>query len=297
VKAISFIPIVARVAIELGVLFDGEEERGGLLCYDNENDNVLQNLMNSDSPIQLGNREYHKPIDDKYLQVLIQLRKMNLFKKDDIQMNALVTELCNRYYHFSEKRFRFLVEWDPSALIQTNDCGYLPLHYVTLNSSIREFKLVFEYGIRYFPEKKGINLLFQKRKHDYDKETPFQCACKKFGYKKVLEVVEDTLVRSSSSFPDNNTPTSNIMEALITAAIDENVHLDGVYFLLRREPDVLVKLLSQTSLMVMVAASVSNNNNNSSSNGRNDGTSNMSLAKHKLNSTTTTAEKKRKRER
>jgi hypothetical protein len=110
VKAISFIPIVARVAIELGVLFDGEEERGGLLCYDNENDNVLQNLMNSDFPIQLGNREYHEPIDDKYLQVLIQLRKMNLFKKDDIQMNALVTELCNRYYHFSEKRFRFLVE-------------------------------------------------------------------------------------------------------------------------------------------------------------------------------------------
>jgi hypothetical protein len=95
----------------------------------------------------------------------------------------------------------------------------------------------------------------------------------------------------------SRTPTSNIMEALITAAIDENVHLDGVYFLLRREPDVLVKLLSQTSLMVMVAASVSNNNNNSSSNGRNDGTSNMTLAKHKLNSTTTTAEKKRKRER
>ena len=37
-KAVSFLPLLARLAIELGVLFDGEEEHGGLLwkyqnCY------------------------------------------------------------------------------------------------------------------------------------------------------------------------------------------------------------------------------------------------------------------------
>ena len=37
-KAVSFLPLLARLAIESGVLFDGEEEHGGLLwkyqnCY------------------------------------------------------------------------------------------------------------------------------------------------------------------------------------------------------------------------------------------------------------------------
>ena len=35
--------------------------------------------------------------------------------------------------------------------------------------------------------------------------------------------------------------------ALISAAIDENISLDGVYFILQREPDVLQKLISSSS--------------------------------------------------
>jgi hypothetical protein len=116
---------------------------------------------------------------------------------------------------------------------------------------------------------------------------------KKNGYKEVMEVIEDTLVRSSSS--DIHIPSLNIMEALITAAIDENVHLDRVYLLLRRQPDVLVKLLSQTSSMIGAPASNNNDNNNNNdkfdnnngSNGKNDWTSNMSVAKNRMNSTTT----------
>ena len=52
-----------------------------------------------------------------------------------------------------------------------------------------------------------------------------------------MEVVENTLGHSSS--PSDNTQPLNIMHALVTAAIDEGVHLDCVYFLLRRHPDVL----------------------------------------------------------
>jgi hypothetical protein len=37
---------------------------------------------------------------------------------------------------------------------------------------------------------------------------------------------------------------------LITAAINKIIHLDCVYFLLRREPDILVKLLSSSSTMI-----------------------------------------------
>jgi hypothetical protein len=47
-----------------------------------------------------------------------------------------------------------------------------------------------------------------------------------------MEVVEDTLIRYSG------TPI-NIAEALVMASADKNVHLDCVYFLMRREPDAM----------------------------------------------------------
>ena len=89
------------------------------------------------------------------------------------------------------------------------------------------------------------------------------------------------------------------------AAIDENVHLDCVYFLLRREPDILVKLLSNPSPLAITAVSNRNNNNDndknddsnySSSNDKNDGTSNPLGKTKKLNSKTTITERKRKRD-
>jgi hypothetical protein len=240
VKAVSFIPIVARLAIEFE-LFEEVEERGGLLCQEDINGNnmlnVLQNLMLSDQ-IERDNREYHEPIDNKYSQVLIQLRKMGLFKKEDIREYQLLQILCSRSY-FADKRFRFLVEWDPNALTQTDEDGCLPLLYAANDSSIRGFQLVFEYGISYHPKKIGISLLFKK---EVDEWTPFQFACEKFGYEKVMEAVEDTLIRFYSSSDD--TSSLNVADALLLAAIDENVHLDCVYFLLRRQPDVLQKLLS-----------------------------------------------------
>jgi len=69
--------------------------------------------------------------------------------------------------------------------------------------------------------------------------TTFQDACQKYGRDVVMNVVEEILTRYHSE----GTPLT-IVEALMEAAVDENVHLDCSYFLLRREPDVLVRLLS-----------------------------------------------------
>ena len=142
VKAVAFIPLLARLAVELGSF--EEEERGGLLCKNNMNINVLQNLMNSDKgrPENLHHnpREYHEVVDDNYFQVLIRLGKLGYLKKEDIQWYGLLNKLCfaqKRY--FAKKRFRFLVEWDPNALTQTDECGDLPLHDAVffIDSSIR----------------------------------------------------------------------------------------------------------------------------------------------------------------
>jgi hypothetical protein len=244
VKAVSFIPLVARLAIEFG-LFE-EEDRGGLLCQGVFHGNALQRLVGS-SPTGSHNYELD---DDKYTRVLIQLRKIGLLKKEDIQRYELLKETCRSVSYFAEKRLRFLFEWHPSALTQADSIGRLPLHYAcntTVSNSptagIERFRVVFEYGICYYPKKKGINLLFRKSFHDDN--TPFEGACEKFGYEQVMKVVEDTLIRYSSSSASTNKPQPlNVAEALLFAAIDEDVHLDCVYFLLRRHPFVLQELLS-----------------------------------------------------
>ena len=65
----------------------------------------------------------------------------------------------------------------------------------------------------------------------------------------MLEVVEEVLTRYHSQ----KTTQLDGIEAFRSATINENIHLDCVYFLLRRHPDVLVPPL---------LGSHNNNNNN-----------------------------------
>ena len=108
------------------------------------------------------------------------------------------------------------------------------------------YQLRFENGIRYFPKKTGINILFHESNHN---ETPFQRACNNDGRMEAMQVIEETLIircNSSSSSADNNNNSIelNVADVLFTAAVNENIHLDFVYFLMRRHPNVLIKLLS-----------------------------------------------------
>ena len=212
---------------------------------------------------------------------------MGLLKKEDIQRYEMLHELCNQFYHFAGKRFRFLVEWNPSTLLYPNVAmRAIPLHCAAYNYSLRGFQLVYEYGIRYYPKKKGNNLLFKKNEHDEDDDED-----ERFGYEQVMKVIEDTLIRYSSS---NNIPI-NFAEALLIAAIDDSIHLDCVYFLLRRHPDMLVKLQSSsTPAAVSASMARSNNNNEGDADGDGDegnGNCNTLVTKRILNSI-----KKRKRE-
>jgi hypothetical protein len=80
IKAVSFITLLDRLAIELG-LFE-EHYRGGLSCqdiYSDKDDDALENPMRCDNPTLLG-REYNQHVDGKYLHFLIQLRKMGILK-------------------------------------------------------------------------------------------------------------------------------------------------------------------------------------------------------------------------
>ncbi|OEU23445.1 hypothetical protein FRACYDRAFT_233615 [Fragilariopsis cylindrus CCMP1102] len=264
-KAVSFVPLVARLSIELG-LFE-EQYRGGLLIIDAERNRNDDNY----------NQEYHENHENQYLQVLIKLRRMDLLKKEDIQNYGLLKNLRRRP-PFGKKRFRFLIEWDFYALLHPDQYGDLPLHNAVYkySPSIQLFKFLFEAGIRYFPKKKGIQLLFRRNRLG---DTPFQHACRKIGQKRVIKVIDGTL-----GFYAGDTPI-NITEALVMAAIDENIHLDCVYFLLRRKPDILQKLLLSSTAM----ATVVDKNNNILGDKNNDNNGNLG------GQTKTNTQKKRKR--
>jgi hypothetical protein len=240
IKAIPFTSVLARLAIEFG-LFE-EQYRGGLICqgvYQSDaNRTVLQCLMYAIGTITgLGShsQEHHELVDNVYLDVMKELKEKGLMVKEDILRYELFQELLvKNYNYFAMERFRFLVEWDPTALTQTNDYRALPLHFAVM-SPIQAFCVTFEAGIRYFPKKKGISLLFYKTEGD---DTPFQDFCNVHPREKVLKIIEDTLTYYHSDTP------LNIADTLLSAAIDDSIHLDCVYFLLRRQPDVLQKLLS-----------------------------------------------------
>ena len=58
----------------------------------------------------------------------------------------------------------FFSDWDPAALTESDEYGYAPLHHAATRANyILGFQSVSEYGIRYYPNKKGISLLFMER--------------------------------------------------------------------------------------------------------------------------------------
>ena len=230
IESASFIHLFARLAIELKSF--EENERGGLLIRVTESNQYSKNILGwlASSPQPNADKDINDHIqhgDEVCLLEMIQLRKMNLMKKEDIPQFRLI-EIPNFY----PRRLRFLVEWCPQSLPHVHTWGHVSLHFVAADTSrsIQDFQTLFDYCIRYYPKMKGINLLFQQ---DNAEMTPYHYAIQKFGRKKVMNVVEEVLTRYA-----NTTPIQT-EEAVILAATDDRVHLDSVYFLLRRDPKVL----------------------------------------------------------
>ena len=117
IKALSFIAAIARLGKELDQF---EDERGGLLIEDENGNNTLQYLAMMSH--YSNEEEHHRRIDIACLSQFIQLRQMDLLVKDDIPEYNLFCLVCSGECHFSENRFRFLVEWDPKSLVSS------PLH-------------------------------------------------------------------------------------------------------------------------------------------------------------------------
>ena len=224
-KAASFILLFARLGVELGQF--KRDERGGLIT---ERANVLEKLA-SNGYYKKGenfDEEHQQLVDETFLAVMKRLRKSDLFQKEDIRKYNLLHGLCEQNI-FAEQRFRYLADWDPKCLAIPDRYGWLPIHCDMHHhyKYICGYQTVFEVGIRHFPTE--IGFLFHKE--PMYGETPYQLACREYG----REEVEKLLDGAGSDDQENNT-----IKALIYAVTEEKVHLDCVYFLLRREPVILL---------------------------------------------------------
>jgi len=235
-KAVFFVHVLAKLAIEYNSF--EEDLRGGLLDDDaGESCTSLAYLVYSQRG---GDEDYHRNADNVFLEELIRLYQMDLFKKEDIQRFDLLRQtIRSSSKYFEERRFRFLVQLDPYSLLHNTRDGYLPLYFAATNhyEPMQRFRSVFDAVMRYFPYQNGIASLFRKNCG----ETPFQNACghRNKRRQEVMETVENIVSRYSKTTPVNTE------HALILAATDNTIHLDCVFFLLKRQPDVLLSFLRQ----------------------------------------------------
>ena len=267
IKALPFLILLAQLGTEIGQFQEGE--RGGLIPTNYHDFNVIQLLAHG---IDLSNKdttEHQQLVHNLFRAVLQQLKDIGLIKKDDVLEHYLVRLACrNDGGNYTESRLRFFIDWDPACLTRPQKCtGYLPLHDIIAlngNTGIQWFQSVFKAGIMYFPKKKGMFLLFRTNIFG---STPFKNACKQFGRNEVVKVVENTIVEYYSGNNNNNNNTINIIpynpvDAFLTAVSDENIHLDGAYFFLRRHPDILKKLVSSSAENNDEGITRTNENNN-----------------------------------
>ena len=254
-QSVSFLPMMLKACADFGenlVSIEEDEEE------EYTEDTILHRLVMTDSNIE------DKPLyDARCTTVLRQLKNMNMLCSSNVQEYALLNRLClenTSCKFFARQRFEFLVQLDPYALItqprsEGEIVGALPLRDCVF--CIEDFEIVFEAMVRNFPKMKGICTLFQTGTDPStgDKQSsPFEAACdfahicrtecpSRWGSVEVMDVIKRVLERNSYLIPNVNDQTQNCNDAIVLAMLDDSVTLDGLFFLLRRSPDILGKIL------------------------------------------------------
>lgn len=172
---IEYIPTLAKEGIKHKV--GGEDSRGGLLSLcpdaDDTDDDVDWNTLQTICNVLPDDEENIEMFDMRILNVLKDLRKIGLLKKDDICEQKLFFCCCNKH---CIERLRYLVDWDPDALLKTRVINRPLTHEI---GKFDSYAIAVELGFRYHPKIGGI--LFVK---DDEGITALEDALNFFGKKR-----------------------------------------------------------------------------------------------------------------
>ena len=196
----------------------------------------------------------------KILISLKRLRELDLFRKDDIEFLDLLHQSCglkNEYNdyegnvprnHANDAIFHYLVAWDPTAL--EDPVIFLNLferdEYTRPIYRVETVKMVLKAGLKYFPNHLGFLVCTGGYTRTPPEMTQFAWAMKevapntKPGWSIIEECLEETKYLKLHE-PD---PFTN-MYPFMVAALDQSCpHVDLVYYLLRKDPSVMVPFSS-----------------------------------------------------
>ena len=189
--SVGYIPLLADQGIKYNV--GGDDERGGLLLEDPREDsedlNVLQvlaDMRDNRNPI---------PCDTKYLNIMTDLRAMNLLVKNDIKDHDLLFWACAST---NKLRFEYLDGWSQDGL-KTHTYDGLPIfHSIIIHNDITNgaFRTFLEASMQRHPQDAG--LLFQK---DQDSKTAFEYAFDEYGKEETFNILTDLIPPDAPQFP------------------------------------------------------------------------------------------------
>lgn len=244
-NAIVFVPLLAELGDEIGKF--SKKQRGGLGCSFR---GVFFQLVNGTiRQGEFGGEEPQRKLDRVSTAVMVRLKDKGLMKTEDVYKYNLVNLLLYQGIHnpasVIEQRLRFLIDCDRYIL---KDCvrGVTLLdHFVyRLSSNIRSqfpngqtpphivhiFRLIVEASIFYYPMEFGF--VFHGRNFKY--------ACKNIGTKATKIAIDDEI----SNIICNQ--RSSLRAMVFSAAMNNDISLDGLYTLFRHDP---MALLSKHSVV------------------------------------------------
>ena len=185
IKTMPFAPLLAELGVKHN-RFD-DSTRGGLLLKDVDvtvdgyECNPLQFLACS-TILDTSHLERQKILNGKSLDVMKELRRRNLVRKEDISKYKLLefALVQGPIWNDPNNMFRYLCDWNPQAA-----------HNIVRASTeygIGQFELALDVAMTHFPTELGF--LYHKNSNGENHDTPFQLACKKYGRNETINIVE-----------------------------------------------------------------------------------------------------------
>ena len=187
---LRYVPLLAEQGVKYNV--GGDDKRGGLLVEDptdSDNLNVLQLLVN------LTDTNNPTPADTAHLNIMKDLRDMNLLVKNDIKDHHLLFWACGTA---NKLRFEYLVEWSQDGY-ETHTYEGLPIFHSIIKYRLittGAFPTFLKASLKLHPQEAG--LLFQKDQHG---KTACEYAFDRYGKEETFKVLRDLIPPDAPQFP------------------------------------------------------------------------------------------------
>lgn len=272
VSSVSFIPLFAQLGQEFG-LFQ-EVERGGLVFGANGMDvfSQLAATCAEDASCKRSDQEQQRVVDKQFLTVIKKLRKRTLMKRSDIRKYKMIDIICNQSV-FPERRFRYLIDWDPKSLLSKDKTLSIRLIEKFFDKDdISGLQMLFELSMKHYPAELGFifdtiysvvddeakpnsfrkpgSFTKKKKRSSYKKDNSkreitslfenatslYQVACETYGKEEVQAIIDGYIYTEMKK--DANFTRKALTRAASSCEPAED-GADAMYLLLQRDPSLL----------------------------------------------------------